>query len=575
MRAAVIGGLALAGLAPPAWAEEPWSLRVTEDAELRYYHFPPEEQLPGFEDLRVQDYLEQVNRVYLAAGKGRFSATAQIDEVALLWNRYYLDDQPHNSWPLMDDSLWSPLDNAYLNLEKLSFQQRWAKVELTVGDTYASFGRGVSLNIVKNTDLDIDTSIRGAKAVFRLGKLDLTAISGLTNRQQVSQDNRNLALDRDVSHMVSGMRAEAYGVGRLNLGAHGVVYSFGREDNALLGLPRYAQAPDAVVGGATLEAPGLLGVDWFVEGDVFGNLAEELGGGDDPLLGYAGYGSASFYPGDTVVLIEVKRTQDTERLNTFSGADAWEVAQVPTLEFERVITEDSSAAVNSNDLAGARARVDIALPHQITPYVSAAAFRDCDTEGLHFNETPETIVHPIAGLQALGAHNNLQAHLGYRVDMRDEVGASGWMCDAPAEITEGLPDVLDPDRLAHLDLDGHLGLGEHDGIELILSIKHYTWGTNAQQQSPFLEMSNALSYQRGEKWALTLYQDYSDNAILQSEGNLTENLYGAAEVQYKPTSSVVVRAFYGAYKAGIHCAGGQCRYLPGFEGARLSFNGTF
>ena len=31
-----------------------------------------------------------------------------------------------------------------------------------------------------------------------------------------------------------------------------------------------------------------------------------------------------------------------------------------------------------------------------------------------------------------------------------------------------------------------------------------------------------------------------------------------------------LKAFYGAYKSGIRCAGGQCKQLPAFEGARAS-----
>ena len=65
------------------------------------------------------------------------------------------------------------------------------------------------------------------------------------------------------------------------------------------------------------------------------------------------------------------------------------------------------------------------------------------------------------------------------------------------------------------------------------------------------------------------------NPLLDTTGNLAENLYGAVEVQWQPNSQTDLRLFYGAYKDGIRCSGGQCRQLPGFEGARVSFNGRF
>ena len=549
------------------------SLQVTDDLDFRYYHYPPEQQLPGFEDRLVQDYIEQTNRLNLLAVNGTLSIGAQVDEVALLLNRYILDGTLYRSWPLYDESLLSPSPDVFLTLEKLYLQQRWARLELTVGDTYASFGRGLALNIVKNTDIDIDTSIRGVKAVFRGDRSDVTLVTGLSNRQQVSQDNRNLDIERDIPHMVTGLRGEIFGLGPVNLGGHGVLYRFGRSLDDGNGLLRYGEPMDAAIAGATVDMAGVAGVDWFVEGDVM-RLGEDLRLDGRPLA-YAAYGSASAYPGPFVVLVEAKRTRDTERLNTYVSGASWEVASVPTLEFERVITEDSSAAVNSNDLAALKVRVDYALkPGEILPYVSVAAMRDCDLGGLHFNRTAETILHPIGGLEVYGAHNTLQLHGGYRMDRRDAADATGGLWCEPPEDADELPADLGADGLAHLDLDVHLALFGDEGLELALGGRSFHWGENAQQQQDFLETSNTLTWLHGEALALTLFQDWSNNPLIDSTGNITEHTYGAVELQWKATPAVVVRAFYGAYKAGIHCSGGQCRSLPGFEGARLSVSGT-
>ena len=534
---------ALAAELPGEGALGGGSLQVTDDLDFRYYHYPPEQQLPGFEDRLVQDYVEQVNRLNLLAVNHSLSIGAQVDEIALLMNRYILDDELYRSWPLYDSSLQSPSPDAFVTLEKLYLQQRWTHIELTVGDTYASFGRGLALNIVKNTDIDIDTSIRGVKGIYRGDRSEVTLVTGLSNRQQVSQDNRNLNIEDDVPHMVTGLRGELFGLGPVNLGGHGVLYRFA-------------------------------GVDWFLEGVVM-RLGEDLRVSDDRPLAYAAYGSASAYPGPFVVLVEAKRTRDTERLNTYVAGASWEVASVPTLEFERVITEDSSAAVNSNDLAALKVRLDYALkPGEILPYVSVAAMRDCDLAGLHFNRTAETVLHPIAGLEVYGAHNTLQLHGGYRVDQRDAPDASGGLFCSPPEDADELPSDLGNDGLAHLDLDVHVALFGQEGLELALGGRSFHWGVNAQQQQDFLETSNTLTWLHGEALALTVFQDWSNNPLIDSTGNITEHTYGALELQWKATPAVVVRAFYGAYKAGIHCSGGQCRSLPGFEGARLSVSGT-
>ncbi|MDP6932145.1 MAG: hypothetical protein QGG40_04475 [Myxococcota bacterium] len=530
------------------------SIQSTLDTELRYHHV--DDKLEAFEDLNIHDYFEHVGRLNLLLTKGDLTLGAQLDAVALYANRYILDGELYHSWDLSTDAILSPWDDAYLLGEKLFVSRRWSVLELTVGDAYTSFGRGMALNIVKNTDVDTDTSIRGVRAVLRTGAMDTTLVGGWSNRQQISQDFPNLGIDTDPAQVIAGARTEYFGLGPANIGAHVVTYGFTAEEGTSV-LEGAIDGMDATVAGVTAELVSVAGVDWFVEGDLFDYRSEELSGSEDPLLGYGVYASASAYPGKTVVLVEAKRTRDTERLNLFSTPEGWEAATVPTLEYERVITEDGSAAVNSNDLVGLRVRADYALrPREVMPYISVSAFRDAEVGGLHFNDSPERILHPVGGIQLLGGERTLQLNTGYRVDQREDA-------------SEGA------DRMAHVDGDVHVPLGGKNTLELALAAKRFQWGVNEQQQSDFLEMENAFAIHHGEHWVFIAYQDWSDNPLIRSQGNIADNLYGALEAQYKPSTSTTLKAFYGAYKAGIRCSGGQCKSLPGFQGARVSMSGTF
>lgn len=570
---------ALVGLVVPgvASAVELWgtgplagsTVQVQNDFELRYHHVP--EKLEFFEDRNILDYWEQVDRLNLQLTQQDLTIGAQVDQVAFFANNYVLDGLEVQERPLYTPDIVSPWRAALFRLEKLTVSRTWDSVTLDAGDTYASFGRGIALNLVKNTNIDIDTSLRGAKVGVSSGDLEFEVVSGLTNTQDISQDNPNatLVIDQDAVNMVTGARLDHYGIGPVHAGVHGVVYRFGRTDS--IGQPgamRYEEDLDAVVSGASAEFSAL-GLDWYAEGDLFGYRSPELTGSDtDRSTGYAGYVSAVAYPGKTVLTVEAKRTVDTERINAFTTAENYEVAQVPTLEYENVITEDSSAAVNSNDLWGGRVRADYALkPGAIVPYVSVAAFRDEDLDGLHFNRSPETIAHPMGGLELNQDGLVIQTNLGYRVDLRDDTADGS-------------------DRMAHLDATVQVPVGEGgNSIEVSLNGRRFWWGVNDIQQHDFLEMNNALVWHQGEQWAFIVYQDFTDNPLIQSVGNLSvlddddqgldENLYGAFEVMWHPNPSSTVRAFYGAYKAGIRCAGGQCRSLPGFEGGRVSWQTTF
>jgi hypothetical protein len=558
----------------PAHAFELWgtgplanaSIQLTVDTEFRYHKTGLED--PGlrvdgpfemFPSMAVHDYFEQVGRFNLQVSKDDLSIGMQFDEVALFSNRYVIDGVQEASVPLYGSRIHSASDDAYFLIEKMFVKKRIETLELTLGDTYGSFGRGIALNMIKNTDLDVDTSIRGAKGVFRLGDLDLTTITGITNQQQISQENANSAIGPNVNHMVAGARAEWFGP--VTLGAHAVVYKFARSTETPLATPisRYGSDIDSAVTGASVEA-SVLGLDLYAEADLFDYRAPEMTDGKDKLQGWAAYGSVAAYPGAAVVLLEAKASKDTERLTTFTTIEGWEPASVPTLEYERVITEDGSAAVNSNDIMGARFRIDYsAIPGELTPYFAAAYLLDKDTEGLHFNDSPETIIHPMVGLEWVKNHRVFQFNAGYRIDQRQD-------------LAEGA------DRMAHLDATIHFPLFGSEALEIDLDGKKFEWGVNEQQQTDFLEMANALAWHHGEKWIFVFYQDWTDNPLIQSEGNLAflgDNYYGALEAQYQPEGNMTLKAFYGAYKAGIRCSGGQCRTLPGFEGARVSLGGVF
>jgi hypothetical protein len=528
----------------------------TEDFEFRYY--ATDQRLPDFPDRAVLNHAEQVNRLTAYASAGVHSAYVQVDEVALLANRYYLDDVLVVERELVAEGVFSPMPGeSYLNVEKLRYSREDKGLSINLGDSYTAFGRGIALNVNRNVDIDIDTSIQGVRAVFRPGTWDITAIIGQLNRQQVLQDNPNVELRGDFRHAVGGLRVERFGLGPANLGVHGVAYDFVSDAGLQAAFDELGGTPDAIVGGATVELIGVGGLDWYVEGDAFGYPTSTLFGGAETQPGFALYASSTAYVGSTTWQLEGKRYSQSERVNAVVGSEAYRVSVGPTLEYERVITEDSAAAVGSNDISGARLRVDwTAIPVRLVPYVAVGVYRDEDLTGLHFNEVPETILHPVGGVEALLEHMSLLLNAGYRVDDRD--GSDGGA-----------------DRLAHADVDFKFPLPAGLHGDLALAGKSYQWGINPLQQTDFVDVETAVSVQKGSAVALTWFTDVTTNPLVESTGNLADAVYGAAELQVKPTSSVTLKAFYGAYKAGIRCSGGQCRLLPGFDGVRFSAVAAF
>lgn len=533
-------------------ADEAVSVTATNDLEIRYR--VEAERLPGFPDRAVFNYVEQVDRFNLAVSRGPWALLLQVDQVVLAANRYVLDGASYWERDLVAPGVFSPLPGqTYVNPEKV--QVRFAGDTLTwqLGDFYAAFGTGIALNVARNVDIDVDTSIQGAHVLWRSGDWDLTALVGQANRQQVQQDNPNLAIRGDLRHAVAAVRAVRYGLGPASLGLHGVAWDFVEESGWGPGLRELGTTPDVLVAGATVEV--LAAVDALVEVDVFHHPTAVTFGGAAPEPGLALYGSAVAYLGETTWQLEAKRQHNAERVNAPVAGELYEVAVAPTLEYERAITEDSSATVNSNDLYGARLRMDWSAAEGAVPYAALAVFHDRDTGVLHFNRVPENVVHGLVGAEVFAEALTVLANLGYRHDER--IGGGG------------------ADRLLHGDLEVKVPVAGELHADLALAGELFRWGDNALQQADYGEVEAAFSLLHGSAVALTWFTDFTTNPLVPSEGNLGQTLYGAVEVQVKPTPAWTLRGFYGAYKAGIRCSGGQCRQLPGFEGARIAATGTF
>jgi hypothetical protein len=557
------------------------SRTFTEDFELRVWQVP--ERLTGVEDRGVLNYVEQVNRFTATisakfAGAGNLSAYAQLDEVALMANTYYLNDVRQQERELLGTGVWSPLlggrfdpltqglqgwdlisRNLYINLEKLRVGYDAGSWNLQLGDVYAAVGRGTALNLNRNVDIDIDTSLQGLKFVAHPGAWDVTVVAAQTNRQQVSQDNpnANVTVFGERRHFVAGARVDRYGLGPVNLGAHGVMYNFVRDTGWKAGFNEIGTTPDAVVAGGSVEALGLGPTDWYVEGNGFFFPTTTLWAGQQPRPGFGIYGSGAVYAGRATLLMEFKRYRDVERVNSLLAPELYEIAIAPTLEYERQTTEDSAAAVNSNDIWGGKLRANFtAIPGALVPYASIAVFRDLDTGNLHFNSVPETIVHPMVGVEWTQDGWSMLFNAGYRLDRRDGPSAGA-------------------DRHLHGDLLARVPLGGDWSFDLSMGAEWYRWGVNPFQQTDYVEMESAWSVQKGTLLTLIWYMDHSDNPLIDTTGNLTDKLYGAGEIQIQPLPALTIKAFYGAYKSGIRCSGGQCRVLPGFSGARLGLTATF
>jgi len=585
-------------LAGPALADEgdeddkpKVSVSFNVDTEVRLQRYDPTPYLhTGGSRPR---FIEEVTRIVGRANRGRWSFGLQLDQLAFIGLPHIIDGERKSFTPAMQGAcprspetcLTNPFreptgDRLYVNPEKVSATWQGDDVEVTFGDFYASFGVGAVMNINRNVDNDVDTSIQGIKVTAQPGDWKFTGLAGMLNRQQVFQDQPNFGLlDGDRRHIVAGFRGERYGIGSTTLGAHGLMYNYVSRDGdpddvlekGLQGpIDALGEVPDALVGGATI-ATSVGGVDLNFEADGIAYNRQDLhplifvDGQEEVKPGMALYGSGLWFIGATTWQLEARHFKNVYRLNNPIPVQfGYTVVAPPTLELERAINVDTAAVTGSNDLTGGLLRVDVMASGSTTPYVAVGVSRDQDlVNAAQKSPAPETIFQVQSGAEVIADHWSLLLQTVARLDVRDGDYRSDRQLYGAADIKAPLP------------------IGS--GTQISLVGQHFrpgeqAFGDGTYQPDPWHEFNSSVSILATPDLGVTGFYDHTTNPVAGGGGNLRDDwpaAYGAVELFWKPSSSWTVKAFHGGYAAGVRCSGGQCRNVPAFTGTRLAVVGTF
>jgi len=533
---------------------------------------------------------EFVSRTTVDLKVKRFSAGAQFDIVGAApdcsgdvpagqADRYgpHIDCVLGEGW---DDS--APR-NLLLRPEKIYLRYRSPVFDLDLGDFYAAFGRGIVLALVKQPEIDIDTSLLGGRADIRTEYVDFTVLGGITNPQEVSMELKNLDIDKVDWDAIAGANIQLRPHKQVGLSVHGVGYNL-------------QDTPSFSLGG-TVGVNGIGGVvDLFAEGDAFLYRYEDMEAAieaGEPTAGYAVYASGTTYAGPLTLLLEFKRYKNTKHPDILTRPGPvvpTQYGKPPTLEYEIAVTDDVQKSIDSEDITGWRANADLwFLMSDTTVSISFAnSFDHDDHPG--YSPQREASIHPMVGLrQPIHASETVSIHLE---------GEVGYRHDFPMRAPEGDPDQFLPNAgLLHYRADVGLTVGKH-AFEIVSTYRrhHFTlqeeacWLANGEtkcdRDDGYIAWENALSYTLMGKYTLALHVDFTDRiqdqlGALAGIGNLHFNeefvssTYIGGELILKPTSNLEVYLFWGSQKSGIVCTGGACRTVPAFTGVKSKVSITF
>lgn len=473
------------------------------------------------------NYVDWINKLQMDVSWGNLIAMMRVDS-GLFINAPVAADG--------NTRLETLLANRYqdrVDFEKVFVSYSHRYFDVTLGDTYATYGRGLVLSLRKVDEFGIDTTVRGVSATGHVAGLTVNALGGWANIINVDPASGRRA--EDPGDAIIGARAE-YKIGRWvtpGIDFSHVIYG----QNLTTGTQ--TSKDQVTSASATLELPHL----WSY-GNFYAEYAvqRKVTGGTE-ISSSAFYASGSAYLGPVTVLLEYKDYRHYSPIPTsldptlypeFALTDFYTAA--PTLE--RV----QQVVLNNTDIAGPHARVSLKLIPDVTPYVSMAVFDD------RIYKT--RIYDPYAGAEIRWNDGASRASVsgGYRLNQY-----------VKGSVAPNTP--FQEEWHAEYDINQHIK-GPY-GVELSgLHLSHHD--AQGPKYLDWVEGQAYLSLKRSQDWSVALGYEYYTEAPQVIRPN-----YFNVSGSFRILQNLTLRAFIGGQRAGIKCVNGVCRNYPAFDGARL------
>ena len=633
-RAAVVLAFGWTAFAPArASADEPFfgkpSATITETTVLKYRF--------DNRNTKIDDdkYGEWLNRLNLQATSGRFTAALRIDSAV-----YFLRPNPNelartdlakaqaSGQPVAPNFLQNRtlaygqdmsdryIDAVYPSKYNLTYQHRG--LEVTAGDYYVQFGRGLVLAVRKIDELVADTTLRGGKIVYNpnLGKfkLNLMGIAGASNPIRVDDVTGRLLSQRtgtslekigfpampqpnDTTYVpnpgptfapdvIVGAQAEG-GLKSVQLGVRAIqldrtAASFQMGSDAA-GPTR--NADKIMMASVSLNAPSIYdhGSFYFeLAGqslrNYVGSAADDPTGSRAELLarasgGYAAYAFATAYDGPFTLSLEGKHyDRFYPVLANVGGTGAVEFGAVqynipPTTD---PFTADFHFGSYNVCVTGARARLDARLTDQTLLYASLGRYRSysessiyCGRETVDANgnapgKTPglrNDKVDPFVGFEMNFEQSRSHAFVSTGVHFDDSAIAHAYIGANGEPISTSVFYRENWVRYSLLKKIAGPWSAEMSGWH---RYRYYP----AERATPWREGENYLSAIWSPKLTVAIGYEYSTK-----EDSWKHFINGMIQWRFTPAS--FVRLFVGQNRPALRCISGVCRQFPSFEGARL------
>ena len=408
---------------------------------------------------------------------------------------------------------------------KADIGERDEGLEITGGNFYSLFGRGMVLKSYEDRAIRIDNNLLGLKVAGRYGGFVLT---GLTGSASNASNERN-----DILHAAD---LEYRGWKPVKTGLT-VASNLPPEDD----LARTTMASLRVM-------PSFWDIDIYGEYTAKFNedIRQNIFNGSETIIGQGFYGNLNFYL-DKLSLLGEYKYYDNISFTSQDGTIFYNTPPSVRLEYTYILPNRHPSPLNQANEQGFQAVAGYTLSDET--YLTAAYTQTKTLPSSSYYQRVNQIDVPIStqleevfitGQQDWSESLTTIAAFAYNEEL--------------ATNTKNITPIL----------ENRFYFGEVNTIKVVLEHQHVTDRTTTEEY--YTDVLN-VEYLRSPNFSIALVSELQTKEP--EPGRTVRKFWGFAQIGYKIGGHSDISLLVGTRQAGNICIGGVCRYEPAFQGIEL------
>lgn len=413
------------------------------------------------------------------------------------------------------------IDYKYFRLDIGSIDE---SLEITVGNYYALFGRGMILRSYEDRTIRVDNNLLGLKLKGTYNNFVLTALSGSVENSSAER--------KDILHAFD---LEYRGLDFLNLGA-----------SYAINIPEDQNSSRTSLASVRME-PSFWNFDIYTEYAVKLNqtIRKQILG-NDQIAGRGFYGNLNFYY-DNLALTGEYKYYDNFRFGNSDGTTNYNLPPAARKEYTYLLLNRHPFPLNQANEKGFMVDMNYNLSDETYFNASYGQTRS-QSPGSYF----QRVINTASAARLLQEEAFFLANHAWDENFIS-IAALGYSTEAQSNTKSFTPII-----------ENKFYFGDINTIRVILEHQQTSVSTTSEE---YYDDVLTLEYLRSPLFSVAAVIEMKTTESM--EDNVVRKFWNMIQFGYKFGEHTDITLLLGSRQAGVICIGGVCRYEPEFNGVEI------